>query len=105
MTISTYIAIYLGCGFLLLAWGAFADLNTGQRATFWTCLLWPITLFVLVPLVLVTDAIARRGWRANVEFRRDLSFRGFRRPNNAAVTGWAIRFAWVELQVWKRAAP
>lgn len=97
---ATYIAAYLSCAFLLLAWSAYLDKST-LREAFWLSLLWPASLaFLLVyaPFVL----LERRGWNVALVPRPFfLSPIGFRRAPNGQ-TGWAVRFVWVELQVWKR---
>ena len=69
------------------------------RAAFWLTLLWPLTLLVVVPAVLLDWA----GWRVNIEHRPDLSPFGFRRRD--AGRGWAVRFLRLELQVWKDTRP
>lgn len=100
MTITDYLAAYLGGGFLLLAWAAWINSDTGARAAFWCSLLWPLTLIATV-VVSAASAVKRRyGWRIAVQWRRDLRCIGFRHPP-CGKRGWAVRFCWLELQAWK----
>ena len=100
MTAPAYLALYLACGFLLLAWMAYLD-RLRARAAFWMSLLWPLVL-LMIPVIVALDWLAdSRGWCVDLQFRRDLSPFGFRsRP--AGGRGWAIRFLWVELQAWAK---
>ena len=100
MTAPAYLALYLACGFLLLAWMAYLDRHRA-RAAFWMSLLWPLAL-LMIPVIVALDWLAdSRGWCVDLQFRRDLSPFGFRR-RPAGGRGWAIRFLWVELQVWAK---
>lgn len=98
-SIAAYFAVYLAVGFALLAWLAYRLEGESIRAAFWLTLLWPLTLLVVVPAVLLDWA----GWRVNIEHRPDLSPFGFRRRD--AGRGWAVRFLRLELQVWKDTHP
>ena len=64
MTITTYIAAYLGAGFLMLAWTAWSD-RASLREGFWVSLLWPLTLVLLV-WVLAGAILGRCGFRCHV---------------------------------------
>ena len=99
MTAPAYLAIYLACGFLLLAWMAYINRHRAREA-FWMSLLWPLVL-LMIPVIVALDWLAdSRGWCVDIQFRRDLSPFGFRRPTGGR--GWAIRFLWCELQVWAK---
>lgn len=98
-SISMCLAAYLAVGFALFAWLAYRCKEESIRAAFWLMFLWPLTLLVVVPVVLL-DWI---GWRVNIERRPDLSPFGFRRRDIGR--GWAVRFLRLELQVWKDTRP
>ena len=100
MTITDYLAAYLGGGFLLLAWAAWINSDTGARAAFWACLLWPLTLIATVVVSAASALKLRYGWHIDVQCRRDLPCIGFRRPPDGN-PGWAARLFWLELQIWK----
>jgi hypothetical protein len=98
--IGTYVTVYLAGGFALLAWMAFID-NHRAREAFWFALLWPLTL-LLIPIVNFLDLMEKRGWYVDIQYQSDLSPFGFRRrPSRSIAFGWAARFLWWELQVWK----
>jgi hypothetical protein len=98
-SVSTYLATYLAGGFALLAWMAFLDRHW-LREAFWLSILWPVTLLVIVPSVLLLDWLELRGWFVDVMYQADLSPFGFRTRADDG-TGWAIRCLRLELQVWK----
>ena len=61
MTANAYLALYLACGFLLLAWMALLAWHRA-RAAFWMSLLWPLVL-LMIPVIVALDWLAdSRGW-------------------------------------------
>ena len=95
-TLSTYLAAYLASGFVLLAWLAYwLEDESSIRAAFLLTILWPLTLLVAIPVVLLEGV----GWRVDIEHRPDLSTFGYRRRNTGL--GWALRCLHLELQVWR----
>lgn len=98
-SISICLATYFAGAFALLAWLAYRDVHW-LRGAFWLSLLWPVTLLVLIPSVLLFDWLERRGWYVNVKYQADLSPFGFRTRADGG-TGWAIRFLRLELQIWQ----
>ncbi len=99
--IATYTAVYLGIGFVVLAWLAYLD-GHDVRVAFWLSLLWPLFM-VAIPIARLLHRLkVKHHRRIDIQVRRDLSMFGFRRrPEGPA--GWALRFFWIEFQTWRTA--
>lgn len=99
MTWAHYLSAYLAIGYLMLLRLALRNRFAELLPAVLVALLWPLIPVVLLAGILWAP-VHRSGWLFDVEFRRDLAAFGFRRPEGTP--GWAVRFLWVEFQVWRK---
>lgn len=90
--------IYL-CGvFATMARTAYLNHMGNAREFISVIVFWPV-VWVYLALYTACGPLRKRGWRFDIQYRRDLSVFGTRRANPH--WGRSLRVFWVEFQLWR----
>lgn len=93
-----YVLTYFTIAYALFAWTAYIDRHSIREA-FTLSVLWPITLFVVVPWMIAGAILQHYGFLFNIQYMQNLSMFGYRkRPLGE---GFALRTFRFEFQFYK----